>query len=224
MIFNLSEVQKKLDYNFKDVELLRKAFTHASYLNGKGKKNNERLEFLGDSVLSFIVADFLFKRSNDDEGDMTLDKQALVSFKPLSNACKNLKLNENLLVGDKVAVTEKLQENLMESVIGAIYLDGGIEEAKRFVYKNIIDPLKSSLDDEVVDYKSKLNELSSKNRFSVEYKLMEKQGPDNEPTYTVSILIDGNVFGVASASGKRQNAEQIVAKKAFEKITKNKKW
>lgn len=221
MIFNLSEVQNKLNYNFKDAELLRKAFTHASYLGGKNvKKNNERLEFLGDSVLSFVVADFLFKRSNDNEGDMTVDKQALVSFKPLANACKKLKLHENLLVGEKVTVTEKLQENLMESVIGAIYLDGGIEEVKKFIYKNIIDPLKDSLDEEVVDYKSKLNELSSKNRFTVEYKLIDKQGADNEPTYTVSILINGNVFGVASASGKRQNAEQLVAKKALSKITK----
>ena len=223
MSFNLNEVQRKLNYTFKNPEIARKAFTHASYANGQfSKKNNERYEFLGDSVLGFVVVDYLFRNHlTDDEGDMTVDKQAIVSCKPLSNACKRLKLHENLLVADKVAVTEKLQENLMESVIGAIYLDGGLEEAKKFINRNLIQPLKHLIEGNSIDYKSQLNELSSKKKFQVEYKVVDKSGADNLPTYTIALLVDGNEIAVASAEGKKQNAEQIVAQKAITILTKN---
>lgn len=222
MIFNLSEVQRKLNYVFKNPEIARKAFTHASYANGQfARKNNERYEFLGDSVLGFVVTDYLFRNHlTDDEGDMTVDKQSIVSRKPLSDACKRLKLHENLLIAEKVSISDNLQENLMESVIGAIYLDGGIEEAKKFIVKNLIQPLKSVIEGKQVDYKSQLNELSSKKRFTVEYKVLEKSGADNMPTYTVSLCVDGNEIAVASAYGKKQNAEQIVAQKAMAILTK----
>lgn len=222
MIFNLSEVQHKLNYIFKNPEIARKAFTHASYANGQfSKKNNERYEFLGDSILGFVVTDYLFRNHRgDNEGDMTVDKQALVSCKPLSEACRKLKLHENLLIAEKVAVTEKLQENLMESVIGAIYLDGGIEEAKKFINRTIIQPLRHVIEGNQVDYKSQLNELSSKKRFKVEYKILEKSGADNMPTYTVALCVDGNEIAVASADGKKQNAEQLVAQKAIAILTK----
>ncbi len=223
MIFNLTSVQRKIGYEFKNPEVLRVAFTHASFSNEKkGEKNNERLEFLGDSVLGFIVTDYLFRNSRDDEGDMTENKQLIVSFKPLSSACKRLKLHEELIVGENVTVTEKLQENLMEAVIGAIYLDGGIEEAKKFIYNNIINKIKLKTSKQPIDYKSKLNELSSKKRFSVAYETVAKKGMDNDPTFTVSLFIDGKKVASSTAKGKKQNAEQLVAKKALE-IIKNKK-
>ncbi|MBQ3234550.1 MAG: ribonuclease III [Clostridia bacterium] len=223
MIFNLTEVQRKIGYEFKCPELLRVAFTHASFSNEKkGEKNNERLEFLGDSVLGFIVTDYLFKYTEESEGDMTENKQLIVSFKPLSATCKRLKLYENLIVGENVVVTEKLQENLMEAVIGAIYLDGGIEEAKKFIYNNIINKIKLKADTKFVDYKSKLNELSAKKRFTVSYETVDKKGMDNDPTFTVSLFIDGKKVASSTAKGKKQNAEQLVAKKALE-ILRNKK-
>ena len=218
MKFNLTEVENKIGYHFKDAEILKVAFSHASFTNEKrGEKNNERIEFLGDSVLGFVVADFLFQNTTQDEGDMTSIKQSIVSCKPLVNACNELKIYENLLVGDKVSVTDKLKENLMESVIGAIYLDGGIEEARSFIYKNLILP-NVERKEIFIDYKSKINELSSKKRFSVSYELVEKSGTDNNPTHTVSIVINGKVLATATANGKRQNAEQLVAKIALEKI------
>lgn len=218
MKFNLTEVENKIGYHFKDAEILKVAFSHASFTNEKrGEKNNERIEFLGDSVLGFVVADFLFQNTTQDEGDMTSIKQSIVSCKPLVNACNELKIYENLLVGDKVSVTDKLKENLMESVIGAIYLDGGIEEARSFIYKNLILP-NVERKEIFIDYKSKINELSSKKRFSVSYELVEKIGTDNNPTHTVSIVINGKVLATATANGKRQNAEQLVAKIALEKI------
>ncbi len=221
MIFNLADVEKKLGYHFKNPDVIRVAFTHASFSNEKlGEKNNERLEFLGDSVLGFIVTDYLFRRGNDDEGNMTEYKQALVSFKPLSTACKNLKLYKDMLVGENVTVTEKLQENLMEAVIGALYLDGGLEEAKKFIYKNIIDKMAGKGKERLVDYKSKLNELSSKQKFTVSYEMVGKKGMDNDPSYTVSVFIDGKKVATATAKGKKQNAEQKVAQKAIEYINK----
>ena len=222
MVFHLSEIEKKIEYSFKNPEILRIAFTHASFSNEKrGEKNNERLEFLGDSVLGFVVTDYLFKTTNEDEGDMTVLKQAVVSFKPLSLACNRLKLFNYLLVGDKVAITDKLKENLMESIIGAIYLDGGVEEAKKFIVKNLIKPY-LKIGNKVVDYKSELNELSSKKRFEVSYELIKKVGLDNNPTHTVAVFIDGKQLAKATANGKRQNAEQLVAKKALLLLQKQK--
>ncbi|MBO7215110.1 MAG: hypothetical protein J6V66_06425, partial [Clostridia bacterium] len=178
---------------------------------------------LGDSVLGFIVTDYLFKFTNEDEGDMTENKQLLVSFKPLSSACKRMKLYENLILGENVKVTEKLQENLMEAVVGAIYLDGGIEEARKFIYNNIINKIDLKSSTKFVDYKSKLNELSSKNHFTVSYETVGKKGMDNDPTFTVSIFINGEKVASSTAKGKKQNAEQLVAKKAIE-ILRNKKF
>ena len=222
MVFELSNVEKIIGYTFKKPEILRVAFTHASFSNEKkGEKNNERLEYLGDSVLGFVVADYLFRTTNEDEGDMTTLKQSIVSFKPLNLACKKLKLSKYLLVGEKVVVTDKLQENLMESVIGAIYLDGGIDEARKFITENLIKPY-INVKDKVVDYKSELNELSSKKRFEVSYELLKKEGLDNNPTHTVAVLIDGKVVAKATANGKKQNAEQLVAKKALSLLSKQK--
>ena len=222
MVFELSKVEKIIGYTFKKPEILRVAFTHASFSNEKkGEKNNERLEYLGDSVLGFVVADYLFRTTNEDEGDMTTLKQSIVSFKPLNLACKKLKLSKYLLVGEKVVVTDKLQENLMESVIGAIYLDGGIDEARKFITENLIKPY-INVKDKVVDYKSELNELSSKKRFEVSYELLKKEGLDNNPTHTVAVLIDGKVVAKATANGKKQNAEQLVAKKALSLLSKQK--
>ncbi len=222
MIFELSEIEKILGYSFNNPEILRIAFTHASFSNEKkGEKNNERLEFLGDSVLGFVVAEHLFKNTNEDEGDMTQLKQSIVSFKPLSSACKKLKLARFMFVGEKVSVTDKLQENLMESLIGAIYLDGGIEPSKKFIIKNLITPY-LTLGQKVVDYKSELNELSSKKRFEVSYELLSKTGLDNNPTHTVAVLVDGKVVAKATANGKKQNAEQLSAKKALSLLKKSK--
>ncbi len=223
MIFNLADVERKLGYNFQNPDIIRVAFTHASFSNERlGEKNNERLEFLGDSVLGFVVTDYLFRRGDDNEGEMTEYKQALVSFKPLSTACKRLKLHNDLLIGENVVITEKLQENLMEAVIGALYLDGGLEQAKQFIYKNIINIISVKGKERLVDYKSKLNELSSKRKFAVSYETIGKKGMDNDPSYTVSIFIDGKKFATATAKGKKQNAEQKVAQKAIEKINKQK--
>lgn len=226
MIFHLTDVQNAVGYVFKSPELLLKAFTHASYSDEKkGEKNNERLEFLGDSVLGLVVAEHLFTSTNMTEGEMTVEKQGIVSAKPLSLACKKLGIDSYLLVGENVTITDNLRENLIESLIGALYLDGGIEEAKKFIFKNLIGKRTSKKGLRIDDYKSKLNELASKNKFTVKYELLSKDGADNDPSYTVAVIIEGKQVCKATATGKKQNAEQLVARKALQRISKNiKRW
>ena len=211
MVFHLSEIEKKIEYSFKNPEILRVAFTHASYSNEKrGEKNNERLEFLGDSVLGFVVTDYLFRGTNEDEGDMTMLKQAVVSFKPLSLACDKLKLASYLLVGEKVQITEKLKENLMESVIGAIYLDGGYEPVKKFILKRMSDR-------DTTNYKGELQELLQSKGESLPVYETVKYGMDNAPTYEATATALG-VVGKGEGRSKK-SAEQLAAKDLLDKLS-----
>ena len=142
MVINYGYVEDKIGYVFNNKSLLLNAFTHASFSNEKkGERNNERLEFLGDSVLGFVVAEYLYKKSEISEGKMTFQKQAIVSSRPLVEACSHLEVEGELLLGENVKITDNLRENLIESIIGSIYLDGGIEPAKQFVYNKIIKVL-----------------------------------------------------------------------------------
>lgn len=222
MIFDFSKIEKKIGYKFKNVTYLKTAFTHASYGNRYKEENNERFEFLGDSVLGLVVADYLFKSSYKVEGKMTEEKKAYVSKFPLSKACKLLNIDKFLLVDEGVEVSVDLQENLIESLICAIYLDGGIEPAKKFIYDNIINKFDIIGGIKSKDYKSELNELSTKRKFEVEYQDVKKTGLDNNPKFTVRLLINGKKIAEATASGKKQKAEQLVAKKGVEYVLKNK--
>ena len=135
MKINYGFVEKIIGYEFGDKELLLNAFTHASFANEKaGEKNNERLEFLGDSVLGLVVSEYLYKLGELSEGKMTFKKQSIVSSKPLASVCYNLGIESELLLGENVKITDNLRENLVESLIGAMYLDGGYEPCKNFIY------------------------------------------------------------------------------------------
>ncbi len=219
MLINYEFVEDKIGYVFKNKTLLLNAFTHASFSNEKkGEKNNERLEFLGDSVLGFIVSEYLYKKNEVSEGKMTFQKQAIVSSKPLVLACSQLGIEGELLLGENVKITDNLRENLIESVIGAIYLDGGIEPAKQFVLSKVVKVIETL---NVVDYKSKLNEYVSKHRVEVEYVTVSKEGEDNAPTYTVSLYLNGKLTATAKMPGKKVFAEQEVARIALKKLNLN---
>lgn len=223
MIFDFSNIEKRIGYKFNNVSLLKTAFTHASYGNKYKEENNERFEFLGDSVLGLVVADYLFKSAYKLEGKMTEEKKNYVSKAPLSKACKLLGVDKYLLVDEGVEISIDLQENLMESLICAIYLDGGIEPAKKFIYDKIINKFDIISSVKAKDYKSELNELSAKKRAVIEYVDVKKSGPDNNPKFTVKLLINGKKIAESTATGKKQNAEQLVAKKGIDYLLKNKK-
>ena len=219
MIFYITEVQEKIGYEFKDPEILRRCFTHPSYLSGD-EKDYDRYEFLGDSVLGFVVADYLFKRNVKSEGAMTKEKINIVSSKPLSLATKTLGVENYMLKSEKLEITDSMRENLFESIIGGIYLDGGLEEARKFIVKNLIDVFyKNGLKAEK-DAKSTLNEYASKKRLGdVKYSLVDKKGKDNLPTFTIKVLI-GNKVVAEGVGNSKKNAEQMAAENALKKLKK----
>lgn len=229
MIFHLDDVQKKLGYSFKNADLLRQCFTHKSFSNeALGELNNERLEFLGDSVLGFVVTDFFYKNSEYSEGNMTNLKQQIVSRNPLANAIKKLKVEAHLLKSNSMEISDNIRENLFESIVAGIYLDGGLVEARNFIYKNLLKNTsvvlpKKQTKQPKIDSKSELNEFVSKNKLgTVTYGELLKQGKDHDPTFKMEVLLNGKSLSTATAKRKR-DAEQACAKKALE-ILKNKKF
>lgn len=221
MIFYLTEVEKIIGYSFKDKELLRQCFTHASYHNdNKKKKDNERLEFLGDSVLGFVVADYLYKNKHNDEGAMTEYKQSIVSKKPLALAIDKLSLHTYLLKNETLKVTDSLKENLFEAIVAGIYLDGGLEEAKKFIMKNLVLTVKDINSVSSSDFKSQINEFSAKQKLgTVKYKLKCKKGSDHDPVFEVEAILNDKVLATGSGKSKKL-AEQKSAESALKKLKK----
>ena len=230
MIFYLHECEERLGYSFKDKTLLRLCFTHSSYAHEHGGvKNNERLEYFGDSILGFITAEYLMdKYPTADEGLLTDYKQQLVSGEPLSQAIEKSGLDEFLLFGEGEKKNNfehhrSARENLFEAIVAGIYKDGGLEEAKKFVYKFLFTKtaIKTSNCKKVEtcapsDYKGKLQELVQKRKLgTLLYKVKDRVGPDHEPTFTIAVTIDDKE--ISSAKGrKKSDAEKQAAKIALE--------
>ncbi|MBR3865007.1 MAG: ribonuclease III [Clostridia bacterium] len=224
-MFELEKIQLKLGYKFNKSKLLLTAFTHKSYRGELSKENNERLEFLGDSVLGFVISDYLYHlgRGKRDEGKMTVQKQGLVSTKPLAQAMRNLDLHDNLLLGDGMAFggtqDDRLLENLYEAIIGALYLDGGIEVAKNFI-KNSLIITKGEKRVSVDDYKSNLQIYTQSKKLGIPvYELVAKTGPDHSPQFTIAVVIGGKKIAVGNGSSKA-SASKEAARRALKKISR----
>ena len=200
MIFDITDCEKAIGYEFKDKNLLRHCFTHPSYSNeNKSSKSNERLEFLGDSVLGFVVSEHLYLKKKGDEGALTVIKQKYVSGKSLSFESKKLGLNKFLLLGaGNGADREKdsICENLYESVVAGLFLDGGLEVAKKFIYQTIL----TEKIDNGQDAKSELQIYCQKRKLGViEYRVLQKSGPDHQPTFKIGVFINNKkiaLFGM----------------------------
>lgn len=218
-IFELSEAEKTLNYVFKDKTLLRTCFTHSSYSNeNKSCSSNERLEFLGDSVLGLVVSECLFLRDKEyREGVLTSEKQKYVSSVPLAETTKKLGLNRFLLlgVGNRFDIDNKsVCENLYEAVVGGLYLDGGMEVAKKFIYATLLNDTKK--EKKVLDYKSELQVYTQKNKMGLPvYKTLSETGKSNNPLFKVAVLVENKTVGEAFGN-KKSVAEQACAKKALE--------
>lgn len=222
----MTEVENKIGYTFKNKDLLRQCFTHASYHNdNKKKRDNERLEFLGDSVLGFVVADYLYKNKHNDEGVMTENKQGIVSKKPLASAIDKLSLDGYLLKNETLKVTDSLKENLFEAIVAGIYLDGGLEEARKFIIKNLISKLKDLNGVTSSDFKSEINEFCAKQKLgTVKYKDKSKKGSDHDPIFEVQAILNDKVLATGSGKSKKlaqQNAAQTALKKLKKMVNRN---
>ena len=220
----LVKLSKKLGLSFNEHELFVKALTHRSYLESSPvlEKSNERLEFLGDAVLGLVVAEDLFKKfPNEDEGFLTKTRSHLVYKNELYNAATRIGLldfilYDKLLMISILALWESISADCVEALIGAIYLDSGIKEAKYFVTKWIITPnLKSGNYQIDNNFKGQLLEFTHQQKWnSPEYVVIKSEGPDHDKTFQVEVLINGKSCGVGEGRNKK-TAEQNAAENAF---------
>ncbi len=225
MTKDVKEFESKLGVSFNDINVLKCAFTHRSYINEhkeKGLEHNERLEFLGDAVLELVVTDFLFnKYPQKAEGEMTSYRAALVNTNSLAVASTNLGINEYLLLSkgesrDTGRARQYILANTFESVVGALYIDQGYDAAKKFIADNLFD-----LIDEIVskrlwqDSKSLFQEKAQENiSITPRYDLVSEKGPDHDREFIVGVFL--NKEKIATGKGRaKQEAEQEAAKNAL---------
>ena len=216
----LARTEEKIGYTFKDKTLLRKALTHSSYLNEhrEAEECNERLEFLGDSVLSLICSDHLYRTQGRNEGEMTKTKALLVCEEALSTYARELELGESLLLGrgEKQAGAEHRDSILcdeIEAILGAIYLDGGYEKARNFILPFLIDGAERFRQH---DYKTVLQEVIQKNPGEVlKYIIADHFGPEHEKTFVCHLYLNSNRISEGRGRSKKA-AEQAAARVALE--------
>lgn len=225
---NLNEIEEKIGVEFKDKELLLTAFVHRSYLNEHRnvKEHNERLEFLGDAVLELVVTEYLYENYNNPEGDLTNWRSALVKTESISEAAKKLGFESHLKMsrGERASSGRSRQlilANSFEAVCGAIYLDRGYQEVKKFIHNNIIINLPRIIENKLyIDAKSHFQELAQeKEGITPKYELVSEDGPDHDKTFIIAVKIGDKVWGKGKGPSK-QSAQQAAAKKALQKYIK----
>ncbi len=224
-IKKFKKLSEKLNIEFQDINYLVKAFTHRSFLNenrNSGYEHNERLEFLGDAVLELVVTDFLFKKyPKKPEGEMTALRSALVNAVTLAKVAENLGLNDYLLLSkgeakDQGRARQYILANVIEALIGAIYLDQGYEVAQVFIDKNIHVLIDEVIEQKkFIDSKSLFQEMAQEHMgVTPRYDLMKESGPDHNKIFTVGVFL-GDIH-IASGEGKsKQEAETQAAYKGL---------
>ena len=218
MSFSYQEIERVLGYTFRNKDLLKEAFTHSTYANIHGGKDNERLEYLGDAVLQLVVTEWQYKDDERaSEGELTRERQKLVCGDALDDAVENLKLQKYLLVeGSASNVGKKTVSSIFEAVAAAIYLDGGYEEAKKFILRHAV--LKK-LNRE--NPKGKLQEFLQAQGKKLPVYTCEKEGKDNAPIFRCRAQADGQT---AHGEGKsKKQAEQAAAENLLKKLSANQK-
>ncbi|MBR1496846.1 MAG: ribonuclease III [Oscillospiraceae bacterium] len=218
----MEPLQERLGHVFRAPELLETALTHSSYANEHHCENNERLEFVGDSVLGMVVATWLYQNVSLPEGRMTRLRAELVCEHSLWEAAQRLGLGEYLRLGRGEEQTGGRQRpsilaDCVEAVIAALYLDGGLDCARRFIHENILSRLDADLSPEG-DYKTELQELVQQTPGSaVSYALTGERGPDHDKRFTASVSLGGEVLGAGEGRTKKE-AEQMAARAALRRL------
>lgn len=222
----MGEFEKIINYTFKNKSLLREALTHSSYANEHKKqhlKYNERLEFLGDAVLSISVSDYIFKNCPQlPEGDLTKLRASLVCEKSLFIFAQKIDLGRFILLSNGErrgggAERPSIISDAFEAVIAAIYLDGGMEEARKFVLSFVVPEIKNhSAEKAFKDYKTKLQEIIQRNPGEkLNYILVDESGPDHNKHFVVEVHLNSNIIGKGGGKSKKE-AEQQAAREALE--------
>lgn len=223
MEFDVDWLKEKIRTN----ETFKRAFIHRSFLNeaGPNLESNERLEFLGDSILSFIISSYLFKiRPEDAEGDLTNLRSYIVKTKSLASASSGLQLGSFLMLskGEEISggrENTQILANTFEALLGAIFLEEGLEVATRFVENHLLPLFQDELESgPPKDSKSYLQEIAqTRTKQSPKYKILGTSGPDHAKIFNVGVYLEGKIVGEGSGSSK-QVAEEAAATKALEQL------
>ena len=221
----MTEIEKRIGYRFKSGDMLMRALTHKSYANEykTGLEHNEKLEFLGDAVLDLVVGELLFEKfPKDTEGGLSKKRASIVNEEVLSEIAQRLKLNEVLQLGKGELLTggaqkPRLLASVFEALVGAMYLDGGFEVSRAFIWREFelaMDVLKTQADFER-DYKTRLQEIvQKKDRETPRYELIKEEGPPHDRIFSCCVKIGESV--IAEGVGKTKKiAEQMAAKAAL---------
>ena len=206
----LLELAERIGHSFKNLDVLSRALVHSSMGNA-GKQSYERLEFLGDAILGFVVADHLFHQKLEiPEGELTDRRSKFVSRQPLAGVARRLQLPRYVETGrglrDEELDSPRIQADLVEAVLGAIYVDGGIRPARKFVRHHILKPLAELVSDaaDQRDPKSRLLHLvQSLGLGQLAYRIVDTEGPDHERVFTVVVAVDATDYATGTARSKR---------------------
>lgn len=227
---NLAEFSKKIDYEFKNQELLMESLTHKSYSIDQNKKvlNNERLEFLGDSILNFVVAEKLINKfTNEQEGVLSKKRAALVNLNKLAEIAKKYKLEGYMRFGPGEVkqgnhLNPRIQGSCVEALIGAIYLDSNFESSKKWVLQQYTEV---DFDIEVdasfeADYKSRLQEYTQQRKLGTpQYQLILMSGPSHKPNFLVALFLN-EIEKVRAEGASKKIAEQKAAEMLLKELLK----
>lgn len=225
---SLSNLETTMGYRYKDSQLLLRALTHSSYSNENKKeklKNNERLEFLGDSVLGLIISEYLFSHYTTlEEGQLTKIRAKIVCESSLCGAAKALKLGEFMLFGRGEELTggrerTSILSDAFEAVIASIFLDGGMEVARDFVLKQLQPVIADAVQGKLfVDYKTRLQEVIQVHKNNrIKYEIVREEGPDHAKLFFTEVKLNDELIGVGSGRSKKES-EQEAAREGLKRL------
>ena len=219
---NIEEIEKSINYKFKNKELLKRALTHTSYANENNVESYEKLEFLGDSILEFISSKYLYNTyENLSEGELTKVRAQVVCEDSLKEVAKKHKFYDYILVGKSEKANggnrkDAIMADCVEAVIAAIYFDGGLNEAEKFIVENLKEATQyATMHIGMKDYKTVLQEkLQKHGDVHIEYLIINEEGPDHDKTFTAEVKCNGAVLAVGRRKSKK-SAEMQAAKTAL---------
>ncbi len=222
MSMNFEKLEKSIGYTFKNKTLLSKALTHTSYAYEKNIESNEKLEFLGDSILEFISSKYIYNNYKRlKEGEMTKVRAEVVCENSLHNVAKLHNFSDFILIGKSEANSggnkkPAILADSIEATIAAIYFDGGLEEAEKFIINNLKDAIENSTKHVgMKDFKTVLQEkLQENGEVQIKYVVIKETGPDHDKTFTVKVEVDGKELAIGEAKTKK-HAEMNAAEKAL---------
>ncbi|WP_034172216.1 ribonuclease III [Chrysanthemum yellows phytoplasma] len=222
---NIQTLFQTLNITPQNLALYKQALTHSSYSNEQNppQEDNERLEFLGDAIVGLLMADYLYSQSKEDEGIMTKKRAQAVCERSLTIYAQNIELQNYLLLGkgekNKDFNAKSIMADTFEALFGAIYLDLGYLTAKKVFHNIVLPHLAKTI--YIIDFKTQLQEIVQSEKKTIQYKIVQEQGPAHSKNFVVEVYLEKNLLGTGEGSTKKA-AEQKAAQQALSKVAKPK--